>query len=66
MDMEKEIIDIVRDGEEKTAIWIGSDDLGIPKHLMQGEKQSGVVSDGSTLRPWIWDGLCAIDGERYV
>ena len=64
--MEREIIDIVRDGEEKTAIWIGSDDLGIPKHLMQGEKQSGVVSDGSTLRPWIWDGLCAIDGERYV
>ena len=62
----EEIIDIIRDGEKKTAIWIGSDDMGIPKHLMQGEKRNGVISDGKTLREWYWDGLCAIDGERYV
>ena len=62
----KEIIDIVRDGQNKTAIWIGNDDFGIPKHLMQGEKKSGIISDGKELKPWFWDGLCAIDGERYV
>ncbi len=62
----EEIINIVRDGQDKTAIWIGSDDFGIPKHLMQGEKQHGVISDGKTLKEWYWDGLCAIDGERYV
>ena len=64
--MEKEIIDIMRDGEPKTAIWIGNDEFGIPKHLMQGEKQKGVILDDDGPRPWFWDGLCAIDGERYV
>ena len=62
----EEIIDIVRDGEAKTAIWIGSDDLGIPRHLMQGEKKNGLISDGKETKEWYWDGLCAIDGERYV
>lgn len=62
----KEIIDIIRDGQEKTAIWIGNDDMGIPRHLLQGEKKSGIISDGRTIRPWFWDGLCAIEGERYV
>ena len=62
----EEIIDIVRDGEAKTAIWIGSDDLGIPRHLMQGEKKNGIISDGKETKEWYWDGLCAIDGERYV
>ena len=62
----EEIINIVRDGAEKTAIWIGSDDMGIPKHLMQGVKQDGIISDGKEIRTWYWDGLCAIDGERYV
>ena len=64
--MEKEIVDIMRDGEPKTAIWIGNDEFGIPKHLMQGEKQKGVILDDDGPRPWFWDGLCAIDGERYV
>ncbi|MBO8436390.1 MAG: hypothetical protein IAA97_05380 [Spirochaetes bacterium] len=62
----EEIINIVRDGEEKTAIWIGSDDMGLPKHLMQGIKHDGIISDGKEIKPWIWDGLCAIDGQRYV
>ena len=62
----EEIIDIVRDGKNKTAIWIGSDDFGIPKHLMQGEKQNGIISDGKSITKWYWDGLCAINGERYV
>ncbi len=62
----EEIIDIIRDGENKTAIWIGNDDMGIPRHLLQGEKRNGVISDGKTLTPWYWDGLCAIEGERYV
>ena len=30
-----EIIDIVRDGEKKTAICIGRDDFGLPKHLSE-------------------------------
>ncbi len=62
----EEIIDIVRDGEKKTAIWIGSDDMGIPRHLLQGEKKNGIITDGVKLEEWYWDGLCAIDGERYV
>ena len=66
MDRNSEVIDIVRDGSRKTAIWMGNDSFGIPKHLMQGEKQTGLICDGSTVRPWFWDGMCAIDGERYV
>ena len=66
MDRINEVIDIVRDGNKKTAIWMGNDSFGIPKHLMQGEKQTGLICDGRTVRPWFWDGMCAIDGERYV
>ena len=61
-----EIIDIVRDGEKKTAICIGRDDFGLPKHLMQGTKQDGIISDGHSLSSWYWDGLCVIEGMRYV
>ena len=46
----EEIINIVRDGAEKTAIWIGNDDMGIPKHLMQGVKHDGIISDGKEIR----------------
>ena len=46
-----EIIDIVRDGEKKTAICIGRDDFGLPKHLMQGTKQDGIISDGISGSP---------------
>ena len=61
-----EVIDIIRDGEKKTAICIGQDDFGLPKHLMQGAKYDGIISDGKTLERWFWDGLCTIEGMRYV
>lgn len=61
-----EVIDIIRDGEKKTAICIGQDDFGLPKHLMQGAKHDGIISDGKTLERWFWDGLCTIEGMRYV
>ena len=60
------IREIVRDGEKKTAILIGDDSFGVPKHLMQGVKRNGIISDGSHLEKWYWDGLCTIDGMRYV
>ena len=60
------IKDIERYGEEKTAIKLGSDRFTLPRHLMQGEKQSGLVSDGSTVSTWYWDGLATINEERYV
>ena len=61
-----EIIDIVRDGEKKTAICIGRDDFGLPKHLMQGTKQDGIISDGHSLSSWYWDGLCVIEGKGQI
>lgn len=63
---ERIIIDIERYGEAKTAIKLGSERFGIPKHLLQGEKMSGLLSDGKTVTTWYWDGLCTIDEERYV
>ena len=62
----REIVEIERDGELKTAIRLGPDEFGVPKHLMQGEKKEGIISDGKDIRPWYWDGFCTIDGWRYV
>ena len=64
--MTKVILDIERYGETKTAIKLGSDQFGIPKHLLQGVKRSGLISDGETITEWYWDGLCTIAEERYV
>ncbi len=64
--MERQIIEIVRDGETKSALHLGPDEFGVPRHLLQGEKMEGIISDGSELRPWFWDGFCTIDEERYV
>ena len=62
-----EIRTIIRDGVEKTAISIGPDDATIPAHLLQGIKKDGIIiaPDGSR-KPWLWDGMCSIDGTRYV
>ena len=60
------IVDIERDGTPVTAIRLGLDEFGVPKHLLQGEKKEGIISDGSSIEPWYWDGFCTIDGWRYV
>ena len=62
----REIIDIERDGYPKTAIKLGLEEFGVPKHLLQGEKQEGMITDGKEIQPWYWDGFCTIDGWRYV
>ena len=64
--MEREIRDIERDGRLWTAIQIGRDDFGVPKHLLQGEKMEGIITDGSSIRPWYWAGFATIDDWRYV
>ena len=60
------IAEIERDGEAKTAILIGDDSFGLPRHLMQGEKKSGIIYDGKAFSEWYWEGMCVIDGMRYV
>ena len=62
----REIIDIERDGAPKTAIKLALDEAGVPKHLLQGVKCEGLISDGKEVQPWYWDGFCTIDGWRYV
>ena len=64
--MEREIREIERDGRRWTAIRIGREEFGVPKHLLQGEKKEGIITDGSSIRPWYWEGLATIDGWRYV
>ena len=55
------------DGVMKTCIRLGDENVQIPKHMMQGEKMRGILAtaDGQE-KPWTWDGLTSIDGERYV
>ncbi len=62
----REIIDIERDGYPKTAIKLGLEEYGVPKHLLQGEKMEGIITDGKEIQPWYWDGFCTIDDWRYV
>lgn len=64
--MEREIREIERDGRTWTAIRIGRDEFGVPKHLMQGEKMEGIITDGTSIRPWYWEGFATIDEWRYV
>lgn len=55
------------DGVMKTCIRLGDENVQIPKHMMQGEKMRGILAtaDGQE-KPWTWDGLTSIDGDRYV
>ena len=65
MNMDIRTIEI--EGIEKTAISIGPDDITIPKHLMQGEKQAGIIIDSNgTKSSWYWDGISSSGGIRYV
>ncbi len=61
--------DIIRrsiDGEEKTCIRLGTDDFGLPKHLMQGEKKCGYILRNGEISEFYWEGLVTIDGAKYV
>ena len=60
------IVNKIIEGEEKTCILLGGEDLQPPKHMMQGEKQKGVLSLNGEDNPWTWTGLCTIEGSRYV
>lgn len=60
------IVNKIIEGEEKTCILLGGEDLQPPKHMMQGEKQKGILSLDGTETDWTWIGLCTIDGNRYV
>ena len=54
------------EGREKTCILLGDESMQPPKHMMQGEKQRGILHIDGEDRPWTWDGLCTIEGRRYV
>ena len=60
------IVNRIIEGEEKTCILLGGEDLQPPKHMMQGEKQKGVLFLNGDECPWTWTGLCTIEGSRYV
>ena len=61
-----QIIQHTIDNEEKTCILLGDENLLPPKHIMQGEKKKGILYLDGRKEDWIWEGLCTIDGSRYV
>ena len=61
-----QIIQHTIDNEEKTCILLGDESLLPPKHIMQGEKKKGILYLDGRKEDWIWEGLCTIDGSRYV
>lgn len=54
------------EGVLKTCILLGDESMQPPKHMMQGEKQKGILHIDGEDRSWNWDGLCTIEGKRYV
>lgn len=66
MAKDNEIIEIMVDGGMKTAIRLGDDSFGVPKHLMQGEKMPGYRYHDGNIEPWYWQGLTSSHGQKYV
>lgn len=61
-----EIIEHEVEGRAKTCIPLGDDKIQIPRHMMQGEKQKGILLMNGEKKSWTWDGLCTIHAKRYV
>ncbi|MDY5932189.1 MAG: hypothetical protein SPJ34_09215 [Candidatus Ornithospirochaeta sp.] len=62
----KDIIELERDGIIYSAIRLGGDDFGLPKHLMTGEKKEGIIIDGDRTERWFWQGMCSYEGSKYA
>lgn len=54
------------DGVEKSGIRIGESNVDMPRHLMQGEKKSGMIISKGNISPWYWEGMVPEGGYRYI
>lgn len=50
----------------RTCILLGDEAIQPPRHMMQGEKQKGIILLDGERRDWTWEGFCSIDGQRYI
>lgn len=53
-------------GIEYSAIIIGPEKSGVPKHILQMERQKGMVIDGQSITPFAWKGVIKDDTYQYV
>ena len=53
-------------GNECSAIIIGPEANNVPRHLLQLERQDGIIIDGETISPFRWKGVTKDDKYQYV
>lgn len=53
-------------GKEFSAIIIGPEENNLPKHLLQLERQDGMIIDGETITPFKWKGVTKDEKYQYV
>lgn len=70
MSEKREIINdvttIAVNGREYSAIVIGPEASGVPKHILQSERKDGIIVDGESISPFSWKGVTKDDTYQYV
>ena len=51
---------------EYSAIIIGPEKSGVPKHVLQTEREDGIIIDGKEITPFHWKGIIKDDTYQYV
>ncbi len=64
--IENNITTINLNGIEYSAINIGPEASGVPKHIMQAERQNGMIIDREEIRPFYWRGVTKDQKYQYV
>ncbi len=65
-EIENDISTIYLNGIEYSAINIGLEASGIPKHILQIERKDGMIIDGEEISPFSWRGVTKDDTYQYI
>lgn len=65
-EIENNLTTIVLNDIEYSAINIGPESSGVPKHILQTERQSGIIIDGEEISSFEWKGVTKDSEYQYV
>ena len=64
--MRDRISEITVGGNRYYGIEIGDDKSGVPKHILQGVREQGLIIDDHNISKWNWNGVTTVGDRVYV
>ena len=64
--MRDRISEITVGGNRYYGIEIGDDKSGVPKHILQGVRDQGLIIDDHSITRWCWNGVTTVGDRVYV